>query len=48
MTAQEGPQQQPHRDLVNRRLSVAVSINRCHADYAALKGNTRFFLQIIT
>jgi hypothetical protein len=39
------PNSNPTETLVNRRLSAAVSVNRCHDDYSALKGSTRSFLR---
>ena len=39
------PNSNPTEALVNRRLSAAVSVNRCHADYPALKEKTRCFLR---
>ena len=38
------PNSNPTETLVNRRLAAAVSVNRCHADYLALKSSTRYFL----
>ena len=39
------PNSNPTETLVNRRRSAAVSVNRCHADYPALKEKTRCFLR---
>lgn len=39
------PNSNPTETLVNRRMSAAVSVNRCHPDYDALKGTTRSFLR---
>ena len=42
--AKKDPNSNPTECLVNKRLSSAVSVNRCHADYTALKGATKKFL----
>lgn len=38
------PNSNPVELLVNKRLSSAVSVNRCHADAPAMKAETRRFL----
>ena len=38
------PNSNPTECLVNKRLNAAVGVNRCHADYAAMKGETKKFL----
>lgn len=38
------PNSNPVELLVNKRLSSAVSVNRCHAEATALKAETRRFL----
>jgi hypothetical protein len=39
------PNSNPTECMVNKRLSSAVSVNRCHADYGVLKLSTRAFLR---
>ena len=39
------PNSNPTETLVNRRLSAAVSVNRCHADFPTLKEKTTYFLR---
>ena len=38
------PNSNPTECMVNKRMSSAVSVNRCHADYGALKRSTKKFL----
>lgn len=38
------PNSNPTECMVNKRLSSAVSVNRCHADYNTLRQSTRAFL----
>ncbi len=35
------PNSNPAECLVNKRLNAAVAVNRCHADYTALRGATK-------